>query len=200
MIRIFLIVLISLMPGKSPGQYRWKLERNQDGIKIYSSDVPNSVFKAVKVECTLTGNYTKLISILTNVSQFNKWVYHSKSCKVLQKNSPYDFVYYTETELPWPMSNRDAVVHMRFNTDSLPKYLTITGTGESGWVAPKPGLERVSHYKAKWRVTMPSAQTIRINYEFEVDPGGSIPAWVANMSSDKGPFETFNHLAKKLKE
>jgi hypothetical protein len=118
----------------------------------------------------------------------------------VKKNSPYDFIYYTETELPWPMSNREAVVHMRFNIDSLPKFLIITGTGEPGWVAPRSGLERVSHYKAKWRVTMPTAQTIRINYEFELDPSGNVPAWVANMTSDKGPFETFSNLAKKLKE
>ncbi len=200
MIRIFLIVLIGLLPGISSGQYKWTLERNQDGIKVYSADVPNSVYKAVRVECTLPGNYTKLISILGDVSQFNKWVYHSKNCKLLQKKSQFDFVYYTETQLPWPMSNRDAVIHIRFNTDSLPKFLTITGTVESGWVAPKSGLERVSHYKAKWKVWMPTAQTLRIHYEVEIDPGGSVPAWIANMSIDKGPFETFSNLAKKLKE
>ena len=200
MIRIFLILLITLLPGLSQGQYRWKLERNEDGIKIYSADVPNSVFKAVKVECTLTGTYTKLFSILSNVPHFNKWVYRTKTSRLLKKNSPYDFVYYTETELPWPMSNRDAVVHMRFNTDSLPKFLIITGTGETGWVAPKSGLERVNHYKAKWRVTMPTAQTIHIDYEYELDPSGNVPGWLTNMTNDKGPFETFSNLAKKLKE
>jgi len=200
MMRLFLIVLVGLLPGISSGQYKWSLERNQNGIRVYSADVPNSAYKAVKVECTLTGNYTKLISILTNVSQFSNWVYHSKNCKLLQKKSQLDFVYYTETQLPWPMSNRDAVIHMRFNTDSLPKFMTITGSGESGWVAPKSGFERVSHYKAKWKVSMPTTQTLRIHYEVEVDPGGSVPAWIANMSIDKGPFETFSNLAKKLKE
>jgi hypothetical protein len=47
---------------------------------------------------------------------------------------------------------------------------------------------------------MPAPQTIHINYEVEVDPGGSIPGWIANMFVDKGPFETFSNLAKKLKE
>lgn len=85
MLRIFLIVLISLLTNGSFGQYNWKQEKNKNGIKVYSSDVQNSVFKAIKVECTLTGNYTKLISILTNVSQFSNWIYHAKTIKLLQK-------------------------------------------------------------------------------------------------------------------
>jgi hypothetical protein len=46
---------------------------------------------------------------------------------------------------------------------------------------------------------MPQAGTIYIIYEVEVDPGGSIPGWIANMFVAKGPFETFGNLGKKLK-
>lgn len=200
MIRFLYILFIILLPGICLCQYNWKLEKNEQGIKVYSSDVSNSVFKAIKVECTLTGTYKKLIDILSDVPQFNKWIYHSKTSRLLQKNSAYDFVYHTETTLPWPMSNRDAIIHIRVNTDSLPKFITISGKGEPGRIPKTPGLVRVSHYTAKWKVTMLSAQTIGIYYELEVDPGGSLPAWMANMFAAKGPFETFSNLAKKLKE
>src|SRR5688572_17671838 len=127
---LFFILLISLFTGTVFGQYNWKLEKDQNGIKVYYSDKPNSVFKAIKVDCTFTGNYNDLISILTDVSQFNKWIYHSKSTKLLKQYSAYDIIYHTETEMPWPMTNRDAVIHLRINTDSLPKFLTITGSSE----------------------------------------------------------------------
>jgi hypothetical protein len=36
-------------------------------------------------------------------------------------------------------------------------------------------------------------------YIFEIDPGGSTPAWLVNMFADKGPYETFKQLGEALK-
>jgi len=200
MLRISFIVLLSLLSSISIGQYNWKLVKDKDGIKVYTSDVPNSAFKAIKVECTLPGTYAKLVSILTNVSQFSDWIYNTKTSKLVRQITPLDFIYYLETHLPWPLSNRDAVIHFRIRTDSLPQFLTISGSNEPALVSKIPGRVRVNHYVASWKVTMPSAKTIRINYFLEVDPGGSIPGWIANMFADKGPYGTFSNLARLLNE
>ena len=81
-----------------------------------------------------------------------------------------------------------------------PRFLTITGTGEPGLLPKTSGKVRVSYFKANWKVTMPSAQTINIIYTIELDPGGSVPAWIANMFADKGPYESFSNLADLLKK
>ncbi len=198
--RLFFLILISLQATVCFSQYNWKLKKEGNGIKVYASSVENSSFKAIKVECTLTGTYSKLISILTNVPQFSNWIYHSKKSELLKQNSPHDIIYHTETDMPWPLTNRDAVIHIRINTDSLPAVMTIAGSSESAMVPKSSGKVRVQKYKASWRVTMPTPQTISIHYELEVDPGGSIPGWIANMFVDKGPYETFSKLGKKLKE
>ncbi len=198
--RLTLLVVCSLCLNPCPAQYNWKLEKQKNGISVYLSDVAGSNFKAVKVESTFTGTYARLISILTTVSQFSNWIYNNKFSNVLKQNTPLDFIYYTEIHLPWPLSNRDAVIHMRVKTDSLPKFLTITGTGEPSFVPRIFGRVRITHYKSSWRVTMPTAKTIRISYLLEVDPGGSIPAWIANSFADKGPYGTFMNLAEQLKK
>ena len=198
MLRIFFFLLFSALSGKSFAQYNWKQEKDKDGIKVYVSELKDSKFKAVKVECTLTGSYAKLVAILIDVTHNSDWVYNSKTNTILKQNNPLDFIYYTETHLPWPMSNRDAIIHLRIRTDSLPKFLYISGSGEPKYIAEKSGKVRVPSYAANWRVTMPTPQTIQISYMVEVDPGGSIPAWIANMFVDKGPYESFKKLAEKL--
>jgi hypothetical protein len=125
-------------------------------------------------------------------------VYNSKNNYVLKKNTPQDFIYYTETHFPWPMSNRDVIIHLRVHTDSLPKFLTVTGTGESNYIPEILDKVRVPHYAANWRVTMPTPQTIQISYILEADPGGSIPSWLSNTFIDKGPYETFKKLSEML--
>lgn len=198
MLRLFLIPLFCLLLNPSSAQYNWKLEKEKNGISVYLSDVAGSNFKAVKVECVLTGTYAKLIALLTNVSHFSKWIYNNKSSNLLKQNTPLDFIYYSETHMPWPLSNRDVVIHLQIKTDSLPRFLTISGKGEPDLFPRMISRVRVPHYKANWKVTMPTAKTIQISYLLEIDPGGSIPAWIANSFADKGPYGTFSNLAEQL--
>ena len=180
-------------------QTNWKLTKSKNGINVYTSEVPNSSFKAVKVECTLSGSFTKLITLLQDVDGFNNWIYNNKKSKILKKNSPNDFIYYSETSMPVPFSNRDVVIRMQIKTDSLPKFLTIQGNHQPDFIPEIPGRQRITHYKASWKVTMPSPGSIHIVYFMEVDPGGSLPAWLANSFSDNVPYHFFSNLAEKLK-
>lgn len=195
-------VLIAFLPVSHPvqAQNNWKLTKSKNGINVYTSPVPNSSFKMVKVECTLTGSFTKLIGLLQDVSGFEHWIYNNKQSKLIKKFSANDFVYYSETSMPIPFANRDVVIRLQIKTDSLPRFLTIQGSSQDNYLPEIPGRERITHYKASWKVTMPSPNSIQIYYLMEVDPGGSLPAWLANSFADKGPFHTFSNLAEKLKE
>jgi START domain len=198
--KVLFLFLFSLSAVKGYSQYNWKLSKDKDGIKVYQSEKENSDFKSIKVECVLQGTYAKLIAALTDVSRQKEWVYKSKLSYMLKKNSPYDFYYYTETSIPWPMSNRDAVVHMIIAQDSLHRFLKITATGVPGYIPEKSAKVRVPKLLITWYVTMPSSTSISIVYTFETAPGGSIPAWLVNMFADKGPYETFKKLSEILKK
>lgn len=200
MFRLPLLALSFLLINNCQGQYNWKLEKDKNGIKVYLSDVAGSGFKAVKVECVMKGTYAKLITILTDLSHFSDWIFHNKTSKLIRKISPLDVIYYSETNMPWPLSNRDVIIHMRIKTDSLPRFLSISGFDEPDLFPKIPGNVRVPHYKANWKVTMPNAQTLQVSYILEIDPGGSIPAWIANSFADKGPYETFSNIADQLKK
>jgi len=198
-IKIISFVLCSGFAFSVKGQYDWKLTKAKDGISVYQSAVKYSNYKSIKVECTLSGNYDKLIAVLNNVGGQKDWVYHNKEAYVLKQISLHEFYYYTEASLPWPMSNRDAIVHLKMDRDSLNRFLNITSIGVPDYISEKSGKVRVTSSTIKWNVTMPTTNTIKIIYIFEADPGGSLPAWVANMFADKGPYETFKKLGEILK-
>ncbi|HVT86307.1 MAG TPA: START domain-containing protein [Chitinophagaceae bacterium] len=196
---LFFVFFIGMLdPGF--GQYQWKLDKDKDGIKVYLSDVAGTNYKAVRVQCTFPGTYLKLFSLLSNVSRNVEWVYNSKTSYLLKQNNPLDFWYYSETHFPWPLSNRDVVIHIRMQTDSMPKFFTSIGTGEPDFIATKSGKVRIPHYYAYWKVTMPTAETIHIDYILEADPGGTVPSWLSNVFVDKGPYETFRKLGELLQK
>ncbi|HEX6170211.1 MAG TPA: START domain-containing protein [Chitinophagaceae bacterium] len=198
--KITCLVLCAGFASSVAGQYTWKLSKEKDGIKVYQSELQNSSYKAIKVECTLEGNYDKLIAVLRNVDGQKDWVYHNKTAYIVKKINPHEFYYYTEASLPWPMSNRDAVVHLKMDRDSLNRFLKIISVSVPDYIAEKSGKVRVTRSTISWNVTMPTTNTIKIIYIFEAEPGGSIPAWVANAFVDKGPYETFKKLGEILKQ
>ena len=199
-VKITCLVLCASFTSSVAGQYNWKLTKEKDGIKVYQSELQHSSYKAIKVECTLQGNYDKLIAVLSNVSGQKDWVYHNKTAYMVKKINPYEFYYYTEASLPWPMSNRDAVVHLKMDRDSLNRFLKIMSVSVPDYISEKSGKVRVTKSTISWSVTMPTTNTIKIIYIFEAEPGGSIPAWVANSFVDKGPYETFKKLGEILKQ
>jgi hypothetical protein len=199
-VKITCLVLCSGFVSSVAGQYNWQLSKAKDGISVYQSAVKYSNYKSIKVECTLEGNYDKLIAVLNNVSGQKEWVYNNKASHIIKRVNPHELYYYSETSLPWPMSNRDAVVHLKMDKDSLNRYLKIMAVSVPDYVAEKSGKVRVTRSNVSWNVTMPTAKTLSIIYIFEADPGGSIPAWVANMFVEKGPYESFKKLGELLKK
>ena len=199
LIKFVCLVLCSVLAAEAICQYNWKLTKEKDGIKVYQSEVKHSKFKNIKVECTFEGTYDKLIAVLNNVTQQKDWVYNSKNSSILKRIGPDEFFYYTETYLPWPMSNRDAVVHLKINKDSLNRFLKISSVSVPDYIPEKSSKVRVPRSDISWYVTMPSAKTISIVYIFDADPGGSVPAWMVNVFTDKGPYESFKKLSEILK-
>jgi hypothetical protein len=200
MFRLFLTTVSLSLFSICQAQYNWKLEKKSNDISVYLSDIAGFDFKAVKVECTLTGTFAKLKSLLTNVGHFPDWIYNCNSATVLRQYAPHDFVYQSITHMPWPVTNREAIIHLRINIDSVQKVMTISGMAEPDLQPLDDDYVRIRHYKANWYVTMPTAQSIKIVYIVEVDPAGTIPAWMANSMAEKGPYETFTKIAEELKK
>ncbi len=196
----YYLLLLSLITSlTATAQKQWKLTKNQDGIKIFTADDGVTKFKSVRVQCVLEGTVSKLASILRNVKAYDGWIYKTKQAYILKQTNASDFVYYLETNMPWPVKNRDGIYHLKMNYDSANGKLDITGASEPTLIPVKEDLVRISTIKTGWHVTEANRH-ITIDYFFEVDPGGSLPAWVANMFADKGPFETFKQLAVLLKK
>jgi hypothetical protein len=59
------------------------------------------------------------------------------------------------------------------------------------------GLVRMPMVRGYWILT-PAKGGTNIEYSFVADPGGAIPAWLANQFIVDGPFKTVSALRKYL--
>ncbi len=176
----------------------WELSRNENNIKVYKGTSDSSRFKIIKVEAGMTGTLKKLMAVLKDVGNNKNWVYNTKQSHLLRTINENEFLYYAETHLPWPFSNRDMVIRMHFDLDTVRNILNVKATGEPGAAPEVSGKVRILKFIGNWNVKYDGANKITIVYLLEVNPGGNISPGISNFFVTKGPFETFNNLSKLL--
>jgi len=179
------------------GQEDWKLKQNKEGIEIYTKPLENSHLKGIKVKCALPATLSQLVTVIMDVNTAAEWVYSTKSSTLLKKISAAEVYYYSEVNLPWPISNRDFIAHLKVTQDPHTKVVTIDGPVISNYLPEKKDIVRVRSSYGKWVLT-PQKNNVKIEYTLETDPGGSLPAWLVNLFVAKGPHETFKNLKVQL--
>lgn len=198
-VRIIIIICLLINTYASFSQTEWQLSKDKDGIKVYTATEGSSKFKSIKVEAVLTGTLQKLVQILRDVKKNKEWVYNTKQSYPIKQISANEVLYYSETELPWPVSNRDIPVRMRLNLNLENNTLAVMVTGEPNAVPLQKGIVRIPFFSSSWNVRYNGNNKISIIYYLKMDPSGNVPANVTNMFITKGPYETFENLARLLK-
>jgi hypothetical protein len=197
---IFFLLFGLLLCGFAFPQRDWTLVNNENWIQIYKSDMSGSSYKRIKVECTIDGNLDKLVKILNDVNNHKTWIYNTRQSYILKRLSSNEYYYYTETALPWPMQNRDAVVHIKFQRDVANQTLNIAAEGQPDYMPEVSGKVRVPRSANSWQVSVPAPNKLHIIYIFEAEPGGHLPPWLVNTFVNKGPYESFRKLSELLKK
>ena len=193
-----LLLIVGTLPAFA--QTEWQLRTEKDGVKIYSSEVPNSKIKAIQVIGDFYTTPAQLANIVMDVNTATEWVYHLKSSTLIKKVSPNELYYYAEVSLPWPTENRDFVAHLVVTQNPQTKAITIDGPAVPGYVPEKKGIVRIDNSVGKWIITPIGQNEVRVEYSIHVDPGGSLPSWLVNMFADQAPLQIFKNLREQLQK
>ncbi|MBB5634737.1 hypothetical protein HDE68_000622 [Pedobacter cryoconitis] len=188
----FILVFTGLKPVSA--QDNWSLSVNKEGIQVYTRPIENSKIKAIKVVSNMPATSSQLLAAILDVKTCNEWVYHSVENVMIKQTSPLDLIYYSRVDVPWPVEDRDYVVHIEVEQHPQTKVITVNSPCIPGYMAEKKNVVRISHTVGKWTITPIGKNQVRAEYVLEVDPMGSIPAWLTNLFATKGPLETFRNL------
>jgi hypothetical protein len=196
--RTSFILLCCALPLFVESQVAWVLKKDKDAIRIYTRDTENSSFKSVKVTCTIPGTLSQLTALLLDAGAHERWVYNTKTSYLVKQINQNQQIYYSEIALPWPLANREVVVFMKIVQDPVSRILQVNIDNVENQIPVKSGTVRVRASSVTWKVTPLKGNLLSVEYFGQVDPGGSVPAWIANPFTTKGPFETFKKLRQLI--
>lgn len=196
---IQIIAFLTLFSWVSESQNKdCELRKSAEGIEVYTCKMANSRINSIQSTFTVSSSFSALSEALFDLNNFHKWQYKIVKTEMLKRISKNEFIYRAELETPWPVSNRDLILHVKMSPTSNPKEYHFSAIGKPDYIPPREGFVRVPVSEAHWYIKILDKTNIQVKHSILIDPGGSIPAWLMNLSLAEGPYETFKNLRNYL--
>jgi hypothetical protein len=190
----FLSGMILLITGfNNSSDNNWKLELEKKGIQVYTRHVEGSDFKEFRGEMVMNGNVSEIANIITDVEKYPEWCYKTESVKVIKKEGNIVRYFYV-SETPGFLKNRVAYFESEKVIDPQTNEVTISlHNFQSEEPVPANSL-LIPVMKGFWILTPLEGNKVHVMMQMLTEPGGIIPAWLANMVVVDSPFVTLDGL------
>lgn len=193
------LLLLQCFNYSEPGsvQNSWQIDKQKDGITVYTRLLAGSEFKAFKAIMTVDASINKILDVLKKADAYTDWYGYTKSSRILLQEQSVQYNY-VETIFPWRYANRDMVYRMSFHLTD-PEEVRINLEGVPDYTPPNEGIVRM--LKAEGFIVLKAIdEHTEIIYQFHSEPGDGIPSWLANASIAELPFQTLSGLRSILNQ
>jgi hypothetical protein len=191
---LFIVLCSATLSGRC--QANWQLAKEQDGIKVFLKNAEGSGIKMLRVECELAARQEAVLALLLDIPASEKWIPQTKTWRYLRRPSLTECYYYSELSIPWPVSNRDYVVHLKAWQHPVTKVITVDADVIDGEVPEIEGIVRVHVSTVKWILYSTQTGHTKLVYQLFTDPGGNLPSWVVNYFAKQAAID----IVKKMRE
>jgi len=191
------LVLSFTLPVKS--QDNWVEVKDKDGIKVFTRTNTVMSFKEFKGTTIIKGKVSDVLSVLYDIDALKVWGHNLSRSELIERKGDTIQMYYAVAKAPWPYKDRDGIYVNKISWDTKTKTLLVKiDLLDNGMFADNDYV-RMDGYGFWEIVELPSGE-IEVDFQMQIDPGGSIKAWVANMFVSDSPFYTLKGLREALKD
>ncbi len=194
---LFWIAFTGIFPVDAQNS-AWKCVKNTEGIRVYSRKSDSDNYRIIMVTARIKTTLSALVSLVTDFPNNKNWVFLNKKTEILEKDSPYSWVLYNQTDAPWPVTDRDIISRTTLTQDSMTKIVTIRGVAIPKYRPKDPNYVRIPFARSQWCFIPLKDSMVDVEFTLELDVGGNIPQWLANMTATKGPYQTMRRFRKEI--
>ena len=206
-VRHFILILtaifLSTLPvaeAAKPG-VGWQKVMTQEGVAVDRKSVPGSPLFAFRGEGVFDLPIGKLVTVLKAADIAAEWVDLMLEHKVVRVVETDKNLIYESYGLPWPIDDRDYVMHETMGYDAVGKVFTIDYQSvDDAGLPPKKEFVRAVALQTYWRLEKVSDTQTKIEVEVHTDPKGALPAWLINLIQKDWPWKTISGLVKRASQ
>ena len=190
-----------LVPVAATAQ--WELEKDQDGIRVYTEEVKDSDIRRFRAEITLPVSMDRVLAVFDDFKRYPEWKFKVSQSDVLKQPDETSWYHYQDISMPFPLSDRMFVLYSRLQPQGRDKVIIETRAEPD--YCRKNALETCRPINASGDLLVEEAEGLhvleqladgstRVTWTQHAEPGGVLPDWLVNAMLVDGPWETFNKL------
>jgi hypothetical protein len=191
---VILGFLSILLASPSLQAKSWQLAFETADLLVQRRDYQGSELAEIKGMTRVEASLNAIMALLKDASFNQHWVYRSGGASILQENGYTQAYVYGIVDAPWPMLDRDTVVRFDYQQQALTKAITINITNFPEFIPLKEGLVRVPKFGGYWKLHPQEDGWVGVTYQVYGDPGGWIPAWIANKAALRSVIKTLQNM------
>jgi ribosome-associated toxin RatA of RatAB toxin-antitoxin module len=191
---LLIVTLIPLMGFYTGSNEDWRLQKEKNNIRVYSKSSSNSTERHLRAEAEVNTSLSSLVAMISDVHLYPKWVYRCSEAKLLKQINEREFYYYQITHVPWPIPNRDMVIHVKINQDEETGKVLVSLKGVPDFIPENENLVRVRIFEGQWEFIPQSSGVVKVTHQFLIDPKGDVPGWLVEMAAVDGPMNTMESM------
>lgn len=199
--RTLVLLLAGLLcwPALVSADTAWRLLSDRDGIKVYTRQAEDSRLKTFRGVTVLTvRDWQALVAVVNDYANVPRWLHFVSSVQEIGRRGPLDRDLIFQIDLPWPVSNREAVVTAKgWNPSGT--YDTVIRFANAPELLPANGdFLRIPEMNARLDFHWLGGNRVEVTYELVADPGGYIPEWIVNLVLRDAPRVTLERFAQAV--
>jgi len=195
----FLVLTFILFTSYSfPDEKKWELKKKEKGILVYTRLAEGAYVKEVRVVNKVKSTLSAVVGLTLDTPNYPNWIYACSEAKTLKAISDREQYKYQVTKVPWPFSDRDLITDFKIAQNPTTKVVTVNSSVLPNYIPAVDGRVRVEHFHSAYTLTPLPNDSVQVDYELYVDPGGDIPAWLINSNIVMAPFNTTLEMIKQL--
>ena len=179
----------------------WVLEKEEQDIqlKIYTREVSGSSLKEFRGVMVAETNLTTLAALLLDSNAAPQWMHQCEKFEVIEQIDPLNAIIYFVNGAPWPVSDRDAVISSSMIQDPETLTLQVSVDAIADRLPEDDDYVRIPRMTGFWAFKPLADGKVEIIYQVHVEPGGSLPAWLANSVVVDTPYHTMSNMLDMIK-
>jgi rhodanese-related sulfurtransferase len=197
---IVILLMVPFLPPSSAGE--WIKTGEEAGVVIYKRDLPGSDVVAIRGEAVIEESMSRIVGVLENIERGKEWMADIVESYNIEKHTETDRWEYNRTKTPWPLQDRDFVIHTRtrFTKDPEPRLIIEMTSGQNRKKPVLSGVVRGELLDSRFILKFIDAKKTHLTCEIQADPKGVIPKWVVNLFQRHWPLATIRGLRKQLQK
>jgi hypothetical protein len=185
----------------APAAAPWQFVKQAAGVVVERRVVSGSNLKEFRGRGVVNAPVAAILAVFSDVPRATEWMDSCSGSRIVADVSDREKVVYNRTRAPWPVSDRDAVLHNIATFDEARREVRLDFWSVADAHAPPvAGVVRMPFLRGHW-VLSPSSDGMTTNVEYQVhaNPGGRLPDWLVNYVSRDLPFRTITGLRAQVK-